>query len=681
MNLAPVRGDVAPPTKIETTGGPTAWRAVAAGFQSTCAIAGDGRLLCWGRNDFGQLGLGTTADAGTPTPIDSLLDDWTLVAMGGGQQTGQHTCAVSASAGLHCWGSNVNCQLADPALGSSASPLPVALPDVTALALGSYHSCAVSAGDLYCWGSNSFGSLGDPAVIVPDGQCIATPRLGSALQGGWSELGASEIITCGLHEGEVYCWGHTRNGNGVAGGVWEPGRTAFTLVAEGAEHLAVSSNQSIDLTGGTILDLEGGCYLAAGAIRCWGDNRFGQLGQGAPAETAVPLEIAGGRTWRQLATGARHSCGVDDAGQLACWGSTLAAAVDGTRGGTADTPCGQFPCDLGAPQDIRASQGIAIGTNHTCSIDNGEVICWGDNRFQQLGAAGPSGAPATISGTFSELFDLHGNQSCARTATDITCWGNSTDPSPVAELVSPTTIAGAGILSPGFPGFGCFLENDGTLFCAGDNLLGQYGNGNGAACAAGACPQCGNAVCDGGETTASCPNDCGTTFSRLRNYSALSLGWDIDNTGAPNCGITGGAVECWGKNPGAMITQAIDETTQQVVTYAFEPQPIPNLAGCTAISVGHRHACALCNDDILCWGDHRHGEVGSGPQTGTPVLEPRPIDLALAPGDRWVQLTSGVGFSCARSEAGRGYCWGGNQHGALGLGAAASTIPLLVRTE
>lgn len=676
-----VRGDIEQPTKIEFTGGPEAWRSVSAGFQSTCAIADDGRLFCWGRNDFGQLGIGNTMDVGTPVPVASELTDWKFVALGGGQRFGQHACGVSESAGLLCWGSNTYGQLGDPVVTQSVVPLEIAgLGNVTALGLAAYSSCAVSDGDLYCFGYNVYGSLGDPTVIVPDGGILSTPTLASNLRGGWTELGAAEIVGCGLFEDEVYCWGNTRNGNGVGGGAWLPGLQSFTKVADGAQHVAVGFNESIDSFDDVMIDLENGCFIGAGAIRCWGDNRFGQLGQGATAETAVPLEIAGGTTWTQLATGSRHACGIDAGGQASCWGSTLASAVDGTLGGTVDQPCDRFPCDIGTPQLVQAAESVAIGTDHTCALAGGTITCWGDNSFNQHGMSVTTTAPSTVPGTFSAMFDLHGNATCGRSASDVTCWGNASDPLPIAELAAMTSIANAGIIGGGF-GVGCFLDTTNTLFCSGDNSLGQYGNG--PLCAAGSCPTCGNLACDNGETTASCPGDCGSgSFSKLRSYSAFSLGWDVDNEGAPICGVTaGGTVECWGRNPGGMISQEIDINTGRPIRYALQPVPIANLASCTQVSVGRRHACALCNNDILCWGDHEHGAVGSGPQTFVPVLEPRPIGVVLDAGDSWAQLTSGVGFSCALSKAGRGYCWGGNQHGALGLGAAASTIPVLVRTE
>jgi alpha-tubulin suppressor-like RCC1 family protein len=673
-------GDVAEPTRIETTGGPASWRSVSAGFQTTCAIAEDGRLFCWGRNNNGQVGNGNFVDAGAPTPVRTELADWTIVAQGGGQSNGQHACAVSASAGLHCWGSNTYAQLADETIANSPVPIPVALPDVTSIALAAYSSCAISAGDPYCWGYDSGGSLGDPTVVVPTGQNVATPTLASSLRGNWTELGASEQIVCGTRDGAIYCWGQTRTGAGIGSATWQPGLRSFTEVAaSGAERLAVGFSEWLDVFGGVALDVESACFLEAGAIKCWGDNRFGQLGQGAASETAVPLEITGEKTWTALATGVRHACGVDSDGQLSCWGSTLSGAVDGTPGGRVETPCTRAPCDIGTPQLIGPANGIAIGTHHTCGLTGDQISCWGDNSFNQHGMPVPTPAPSTIPGSFSEIFDLHANATCGRTSTDITCWGDSLAPTPVPELATMTSIASGGILAVGSFGIACFLDNAGTLFCGGDNSRGQYGNGD---CSAGCV--CGNLVCDGAETSATCPTDCGTGgFSKLsRGYLAFSIGWDLDNTGPPSCGVrSDGSVECWGRNPGGMFSQEIDPNTSAIVAFIDTPVPIKTLSGCTDVSVGQRHACAICNDDILCWGDHTHGAVGSGSQTFELITEPRSIATKLDDGDRWVQLTSGAGFSCARSEAGRGFCWGSNQHGALGLGAAASTIPVVVQTE
>jgi alpha-tubulin suppressor-like RCC1 family protein len=679
-----VIGDIAEPTQIVFTGGPAGWKSVAAGFQNTCAIADDGVLFCWGRNDLGQLGNGKTTDSGSPTRVTTELTDWTLVAPGGTQLFGQHTCAVSASEGVFCWGANDYGQLANQNGARAFEPVAVGLMGATSLALGAYHTCAVADGELYCWGYAPLGSLGDPAVIAPGAGIVATPTLASSLAGGWTDVDAGELVTCGVREGEVYCWGHTRTGNGVGGGFYVPGLQGFTkTVAAGAERVSVALNETIDPDGGIYYDLEGGCHLSAGAVRCWGDNRHGQLGQGASAETARPLPIVGEHVWSTLSTGLHHTCGIDDAGTLSCWGSTQAGSVDGTVAGTAAAPCTLFECDPSVPRVVGPAARVAIGTQHTCALQADVVSCWGDNSYFQHGMGVPTPAPSPLPGTFTELFDMHGMSTCARaTAGEVSCWGNSSGPQALPELATMTQIQTGGlILGPGYTGAGCFVDAANTLFCLGDNSLGQYGNGSG--CVAGNCLTCGNAVCDGGETTALCA-DCGTgTASNLaRQYLTFSAGWDIFNTGSAMCGVKlDGTVECWGRNDGGMISQEIDPNTNLPIGYVVAPVAISGLTGCTQIAVGQSHACAMCNDDVLCWGDHRFGAVGSQLQSSIPVIEPRPIDVDPPAGDRWAQLTSGGFFTCVRSEAGQGFCWGGDQHGALGLGASASTLPVLVLTE
>jgi lysophospholipase L1-like esterase len=131
--------------------------ALAAGRDHTCALAG-GRVACWGANDRGQLGDGTTADRLEAVSSAGLPAGVTALAAGDG-----HTCAASSS-GVHCWGDGREGQL-DGSLRDRPSPRPVAVPgvpgDVTLLAAGADHTCAVRAGNrVVCWGDNDFGQLG-----------------------------------------------------------------------------------------------------------------------------------------------------------------------------------------------------------------------------------------------------------------------------------------------------------------------------------------------------------------------------------------------------------------------------------------------------------------------------------------------------------------------------------------
>jgi len=126
--------------------------------QHTCAIRLDGTVACWGGNEFGQLGIGTTDNESTPQLV-SGLPYITAIAAGA-----QHTCALDASGQLYCWGGNSSEQLGDGGTTDAASPQPVTtLPGVAFVAADLEHTCAVTTdGIAFCWGGNSSGQLGYP---------------------------------------------------------------------------------------------------------------------------------------------------------------------------------------------------------------------------------------------------------------------------------------------------------------------------------------------------------------------------------------------------------------------------------------------------------------------------------------------------------------------------------------
>lgn len=133
--------------------------AVSAGGSHTCStmtIGGVSGLSCWGRNDNGQLGDGTTTQRTSPVLVAGGLS---LDRVSAG---GSHTCALSSAGAAYCWGSNDKGQLGDGTTTQRTSPVPVAggLTFVSVSA-GRSHTCGVTAGGTYCWGLNSSGQLGD----------------------------------------------------------------------------------------------------------------------------------------------------------------------------------------------------------------------------------------------------------------------------------------------------------------------------------------------------------------------------------------------------------------------------------------------------------------------------------------------------------------------------------------
>lgn len=678
-----ISGDIAEPREIFAADGPSRWTSVTAGYSTTCAI-GDGRLFCWGAGSSGLLGNGATGDAGAPTPVMTMLDDWTAVAIGWSQDSYQgrgHACAISSSTGLWCWGSNSSGQLGDGTTTESLVPLQIALPaPPTSIAAGAFSTCATTSGlELHCWGYAGYGSLGDPAII-PATQNALTPALASGLSG-WTKVASGERWVCGLRGDEVWCWGESANA-GIGNGIWRNGR-GWGRVTEGASDLSVGVSTNIDDAGNNAADLDLACSIVDGDVRCWGDNRYGQLAQGAATQSAEPTPVAGDHRWSAIAAGGSHVCGIDG-GQALCWGSTTRGQANGVASGTSNAPCGAFPglaCDVLEPTPLpfatSVSQ-IALGERHTCALGSA-LSCWGDDSYSQLGSGSLPATPVELPGAWSSLYATRGNTPCAIQNGQTHCWGSfgsSTPPTRYPALDAMTSLNASSVIGAGNAGHGCYLDSSRELFCFGDNARGQFGNG------AQTGVSCGNGRCDAGETSATCSSDCGAPpMSRLRRtYRAISVSWGTQYEGAFTCGIRDDEqVECWGRNRRSLIATTLDPGTMRPVEYVYVPTLIAGLAGCTAISAGESSACAMCAGDIWCWGDHQRGAVGAGPITTAPITVPRKIETALEAGDAWDELAAGSGFACARTVLGRAYCWGSNIHGAIGTGAGAANLPVPIK--
>jgi alpha-tubulin suppressor-like RCC1 family protein len=672
-----VIGDVTAPLAIDAPGAPGRWTSVTAGENATCATGDDGSLWCWGAGDRGQLGTGATVDVGVPTQVAQQYDNITAVALGWAPNAG-HACAISATSGLVCWGANDNGELGDGTTTSALAPVQVALPAApTAVSAMATSTCATTADTkLWCWGRGDLGQLGDPGLVTSS-QLLPVPASGLD---GWTAVASAEQLTCAQRDDELWCWGAVQSGNGVGNGVWGATR-GFGKIATGVAALSVGESTILDDVGTDIGDLDLVCALSAGRVLCFGDNRFGQLAQGAPSMAPVPAEIAGAHHWSALAIGAAHACGLDG-DQLYCWGSTQSGQANGTVSGNANSPCGVNPdvaCDVWTPELVDAvahARSVALGVAHTCALGD-TLACWGNDDVGQLGAFSLPATPIAVPGAWTELFETHGNAVCAAAGSEVSCWGSMQGalamPTRIADLDGALTIGVSASIGSS-AGFGCFLDAAGALACVGANALGQYGDG--------ASGFCGDGVCNNNETAASCNiGECGTDpVTRLgRTYSALSVGWGGNTSGGVACAITGaGGVECWGRNRGAMVTATNDPTTMRPPDYVFEPTPIAGLAGCTAVATGDAFACALCGGAISCWGDNRRGTVGNGRVSSVPVGVPQKLAVAPPAGDSWAQLAAGAGYACARTAGGHAYCWGANIHGALGLGAgnASALVPV-----
>ncbi len=185
---------------------PESVTAIAAGSEHTCALTADGSIWCWGANFSGQLGDGTNVNRNTPVQVAGLSGVVSEIAAGS-----EHTCALTTGGTLACWGSNFSGQLGDGTTTKRNSPEVIAsgpLRDVSRIAAGSEHTCAVIPGGVKCWGANFSGQLGDGTHVNR-----STPVSVSGIAGGVSELLAGSSHTCALsRSGAMVCWGANFSG-------------------------------------------------------------------------------------------------------------------------------------------------------------------------------------------------------------------------------------------------------------------------------------------------------------------------------------------------------------------------------------------------------------------------------------------------------------------------------------
>lgn len=205
-----------------------------------------GGVRCWGSNDSGQLGDGTTADTSTPVDVSGLGNSVRAIAAGGA-----HTCALMAEGGVKCWGANSAGQLGSGIDSNSSVPVDVSGLEggVTALAAGGAHTCAVgSGGGVKCWGSNAYAQLGTGTTTD-----ARIPMGVSDLDGWVSAVVAGDLHSCALMtDGGVKCWGYAGSGGlGVGVPADVPGLTS------GVRAISASYAQTCALTIG-------------GAVKCWG---------------------------------------------------------------------------------------------------------------------------------------------------------------------------------------------------------------------------------------------------------------------------------------------------------------------------------------------------------------------------------------------------------------------------
>ncbi|MGH7628197.1 MAG: Ig-like domain-containing protein [Gemmatimonadales bacterium] len=354
--------------------GVIAFRQVSAGSHHTCAVTTEGAAYCWGFNSFGQLGDATTTDRTRPVPV---ADELVFESVTAGAA---HTCGLTPAGLAYCWGHGG--QLGDGTTSQSGRPTAVApavnqsMPlSFTSLSAGFLHTCGRTTTEVgYCWGLNGAGQLGVGTTTA----YLVPIQAGIGLR--FVQLSAGATHTCGIAtSGAAHCWG--RNGNGQLG-------DGTTLDQRRAVAVAPPAGQSTPLVFAS-LDLGGihSCGLdQAGGIYCWGSNGSGELGDGTTTSRTepVPVEPPAGSTFAAVTAGAVHTCGLGPLGAAYCWGNNIQGQLgDGTTTHQALAVAVAPPAEASRALLFTS---LSAGGTHTCGIAPlGRPYCWGDNANGQLG--------------------------------------------------------------------------------------------------------------------------------------------------------------------------------------------------------------------------------------------------------------------------------------------------------
>jgi alpha-tubulin suppressor-like RCC1 family protein len=326
-----------------------------------------------------------------------------------------------------------------------------------------------SIGGVKCWGSNAYGQLGDGTKT--DSSIPVDVR---DLVQGTIAITAGLDNTCALSVvGGVKCWGSNRFGqlgNGTTTDSSLP--VAVFGLWRGVRVISGQWAHTCALT-------------AVGAVRCWGLNAYGQLGNGTTTNATIAVNVVGFlRGALGIAAGGGHACAISSAGHVRCWGWNSTAQL-----GNGSTVNSTVPTDVvGLPDGVDP---VFAGGQHTCGLtSNGAVLCWGNNLSGQLGNGTSSGGngPVGAAGLTGDVIAIAGggNHTCALSRSGgVTCWGfnrfgelgigtaeYSAVPVDVVALRSGVAAVTAGQYHT------CAVTpTDGGATCWGHNTDGQLGDG------------------------------------------------------------------------------------------------------------------------------------------------------------------------------------------------------------
>ena len=737
-----------PVTVVEAEGSTTPLAKIvqiSSGGNYTCALSFGGNVMCWGSGTDGRLGDGGTSDKDTAvTVVDGshrplrlgirklgwgCYDSGSCRRLGltkfyhndGGGSWGQissggeHTCALTFSGKVLCWGGGEHGQLGNDDIANKDHPVSVvdsdgstaSLENIVQISAGEHHTCALADdGEVQCWGLGSSGQLGNDDAIDKDHPVTVVEASGSANPlGDIVQISSKANHVCAVTStGGVFCWGQ--------GGGGELGNNDIVDKAHPVE--VVEKNGSTDPLTDIVQVSSGWSHTCAltrtGKVLCWGNGIHGQLGNNGTDNKSHPVAVVEAEGSDeplgdivQISSGKEHSCALTIYGRILCWGRGAEGQLgnDGTDNKYAPVAVADRN---GGTNTLSNIIQINSGYEHTCALTSeGEVVCWGNGASGRLGNDGSSDAnkahPVTVVeaegsttplGNIIEISSAREHTCALTSAGSVLCWGSGVagrlgNDGTDDEYAPVAVVEGDGGVWPLRLGvyersWACyrdgtcqeeplpeFYENDGG------GVLGQLAVGKHHACAV---TSTGEVRCWGKGTEGQLGND--DTIDKDHpvtvvdgDGSTTALGGIIQISAGEShtCVLTsGGGVLCWGEgSKGRLGNNDAADKNHPVSVVDTDGNPLSDIV---QISVGWEHVCALTSSrEVWCWGAGGSGRLGNNDATG----EDKNHAVAVVSGEGdtalladIIQIDAGGRHTCALTGRGEIVCWGSGRDGQLG---------------
>jgi alpha-tubulin suppressor-like RCC1 family protein len=378
--------------------------------------------------------------------------------------------------------------------------------------------------------------------------------------------------------------------------------TAFFALGSGSSSHSVKLGDSADssATARSIRAISAGdlytcALLSGGTVKCWGDNEYGQLGNGKTKSSPIPVAVRGITNAKAISAGYGHTCALLSGGAVKCWGDNWYGEL-----GNGKKKNGPIPKTKNSPipvavTGITNATAISAGSNYTCALlSDGTAKCWGDGDLGQLGDGTKcddvdvfeGGVPVPVKRlTNARAISAGWTSTCALLRSGrVKCWGgcDSSYPVNVKGITNAIAISEGGDDT-------CALLSGGTVKCWGHNEHGQLG--------------------DGTTKDSRAP----VRVVGIKTAVGISAG----RTGeGPTCALlSDGTAKCWGDGDLGQLGNGSTENSRT-------PVAVRGIKNASAVSVGTMHACALLSgSSVKCWGWNGRGQLGNGTtiESSTPV--------------------------------------------------------------